>query len=91
MWQPPESWHVTVVDDLRVRSEPRTSADSIKYEPLLPKTTELTVIEGPLPADGYPWYLVELEPGVLDGGITRGWVAGASREGKPWIMQKGID
>lgn len=82
---------VTLVDKLRVRSEPRVSDDSIKYEPLLPKGTMITVVGGPVVASGYSWYLVELEKVVLEGGITRGWVAGGDRDGTPWIMARGID
>ena len=49
---------LTVVDGLRVRSKPRVSDDSYKYEPLLPVGTALYVLDGPISASGYTWYEV---------------------------------
>ncbi len=75
---------VTVSEDLRVRSVPRVSEDSIKYEPLLPFGTELTVIGGPVSASGYTWYQVEPVSFKVDGpGL--GWVAMAGKDGEAWI------
>jgi serpin B len=76
---------VTVSDNLRVRSEPRVADDSIKYEPLLPLGTELTVLEGPVSGSGYTWYKVE--PVSFTGleGPGQGWVAMAGKDGEPWI------
>jgi len=37
---------ITVADRLRVRSLPRVSEDSIRYEPVLPLGTELRVVDG---------------------------------------------
>ena len=76
---------VTVSDNLRVRSEPRVADDSIKYEPLLPLGTELTVIDGPVIGSGYTWYKVE--PVSFTGleGPGHGWVAMAGKDGEPWI------
>ncbi len=88
---------VTVVDHLRVRSEPRVSDDSELYEPLLPVGTQLYVFDGPVNASGYRWFQVAsvsldfIAPGVCDGeqgacgGIYLGWVAAASRSGEPWL------
>ncbi len=76
---------VTVVDRLRVRSQPRVSDDSVKYEPLLPAGTQLTVIEGPVEASGYAWYHVAPVAVTLTGGVADGWVAMADRDGTPWI------
>lgn len=76
---------VTVSDRVRVRSEPRVSADSIKYEPVLPLGTELTVLDGPVSASGYTWY--QVAPVSFDGleGPGYGWVALAGTDGEPWI------
>ena len=75
----------TVSDNLRVRSEPRVADDSIKYEPLLPLGTELTVLDGPVSGSGYTWYKVE--PVSFTGleGPGQGWVAMAAKDGEPWI------
>jgi hypothetical protein len=76
---------VTVSDRLRVRSEPRVSDDSIKYEPLLPLGTELTVLDGPVSASGYTWYKVAPVSFVGLDGPGYGWVASAGTDGEPWI------
>jgi hypothetical protein len=87
---------VTVTDRLRVRSAPRVSDDSIKYEPLLPLGTFLYAFNGPVNESGYNWYEVALfsleltSPGPCDaapgpcGGIYTGWVA-RSGDGELWI------
>ena len=73
---------MTVVDSLRVRSEPRISEDSYKEKPLLPLDTPLFVLDGPVSASGYDWYqVVPLTSQYL----PQGWVASASRDGEPWI------
>jgi hypothetical protein len=76
---------VTVSDRLRVRSEPRVSDDSIRYEPVLPLGTELTVLDGPVSGSGYVWYKVA--PVSFDGleGPGYGWVALFGTDGEPWI------
>ncbi len=76
---------VTVSDRLVVRSEPRVSADSVQYEPLLPTGTELLVLDGPVEASGYTWYRVAPRSVTLDGGVSDGWVAMAARDGTPWV------
>jgi len=76
---------VTVSDRLRVRSQPRVSDDSIKYEPVLPLGTKLQVVGGPVEASGYTWYEVEPVSLTLAGGAQRGWVAMADHDGTPWI------
>jgi len=87
----PGCWMVSLVDYLRVRSEPRVSDDSVMYEPLLPKGTNFSIRSGPVLDSGYCWYRVELATGLLDGGITHGWVAQGSRVGLPWIKNVPID
>ena len=72
----------TLVDDLRVRSEPRISDDFIKYEPLLPKGTTFEIVRGPVIASGYSWYLVKLAPGALRDGITQGGSRRATATGR---------
>ncbi len=61
------------------------------YEPLLPKGTNFSIMSGPVVDSGYCWYRVELATGLLDGGITHGWVAQGSRTGLPWIKNVPID
>ncbi len=88
---PPTSWMITLVDNLRARSEPRISDDSTKFEPLLPKGTTFEIVRGPVEASGYSWYLVKLAPGLLRDGITQAWLAEGDREGTPWIKNIPID
>jgi len=73
---------VTVVDGVRVRSQPRISADSIKYEPVLPLGTPLYVLNGPVSASDYTWY--EVVP-LTSRTLRSGWVANASRSGEAWL------
>ena len=76
---------VTVADGVRVRSQPRVSDDSFKYEPLLPLGTPLYVLNGPVAASDYTWYeVVPLASRTLHGG----WVPTASRSGEPWLAAK---
>jgi hypothetical protein len=81
---------VTVSDRLRVRSEPRVSDDSLKYEPLLPLGTELTVLDGPVEASGYVWYQVRPVSFLGLEGPGYGWVAMAGKDGEPWIWPSGV-
>ena len=76
---------LTVVDGVRVRSEPRVSDDSDKYEPLLPLGTPLYVLDGPVAASGYIWY--EVVP-LMSPLLPHGWVATAGRSGEPWLATK---
>jgi serine protease inhibitor len=85
----PGSLAVTVSDRLRVRSQPRVSDDSTRYEPLLPTGTELLVIEGPVRGSGYEWYRVAPVSLTLSGGATEGWVAAGDHDGTPWVAAAG--
>jgi len=76
-----DSFAVTLVDQLRVRSQPTVAESSEKLEPLLPAGVRLFVIEESVAADGYAWYHVL----PADPGYPSGWVAAASRDGEPWI------
>jgi hypothetical protein len=73
---------VTLVDGLRVRSKPSVSDDSIKFQRLLPLGTRLYVLDGPVSASGYSWFEVASLASRAD---PRGWVAGADRDGEPWL------
>ena len=84
-------WAVTIVDTLRVRSEPNVGDESLKYEPLLGLGTEIQFVGGPAAGSGYWWYEISLAPGVLRGGVTRGWIPAGNRDGTPWIQCMGID
>lgn len=75
----------TVSPDVRVRSKPRVSSDSVRYEPLLAKGTVLSLVEGPVAGSGYWWYKVELLDKTLRGGRTTGWVPAGDHDGTPWI------
>jgi hypothetical protein len=50
---------------------------------LLPRGTRLFVLEGPVQASGYDWYLVSAI--TLTKGPPEGWVAKGSRDGVPWL------
>ena len=76
---------VTVSDRLRVRSQPRVSDDSIRYEPLLPLGTELFVLDGPASGSGYTWYKVRPVSFIGLDPPGEGWVAMAGKDGEPWI------
>jgi hypothetical protein len=85
---------VTIVDTLRVRSQPHVGDESIKYDPLLRKGTEVEFPDVPLErgeaGSGYWWYEITVAPGVLRG-HTRGWIAAGDRDGTPWIQCLRID
>ena len=70
-----------VAGGLRVRTAPTVDdARSAKFEPLLAAGAQLRVVDGPVFADAYEWYLVE----VL-GSPQRGWVSSADHDGTPWV------
>jgi hypothetical protein len=89
----------TLADDgLRVRSQPRISDDSERYDPLLPLGTRLYVLDGPVSASGYTWYqVVPLNSAAPDldfrgsGALPSGWVSSAGRDGEPWIAVDAFD
>ena len=86
-----DSFARVVTSDLRVRSKPGVSDDSAKFEPLLQDGTYAFVLEGPVAASGYYWYLVlpfrrdrdAIEPPF-------GWVAAADKDGSPWLAAQPI-
>jgi hypothetical protein len=82
---------VVVDGGVRVRSRPSVDAESIKYEPLLRRGDAVFIVDGPVRADGYDWYMVQSLPGGteldVDGGPF-GWVAAASRDGEAWVEDR---
>jgi hypothetical protein len=64
--------------------------DSIPAEPQL-----VFLVDGPVTADGYEWYLVKPFTLNLCHDVCTeppfGWVAAASRDGEPWIMPHTLD
>ena len=70
-----------VVTGLRVRTAPTVdNAISVKLNPLLGPGVRLEVIDGPVNADDYDWYLIQ-----AIGLPHRGWVAAADHDGAAWI------
>jgi hypothetical protein len=78
----------TIVDGLRVRSQPRIGNDSFKFEPLLPLGAKMYVLDGPVVASGYPWY--EVAP-LTSKTFPSGWVASTDRDGARWIESASFD
>lgn len=81
----PGALAITVTDDLRVRSQPRVAEESLKFAPLLPKGTRLSVIGGPVEGSGYSWIEVAPIGFALRGGVDSGWVAIADHDGAAWV------
>jgi hypothetical protein len=76
---------VVATDGLRVRSLPTVGDESARLVPLLAEGARFYVVDGPVTADGYVWYLIQPYGG--DERLPFGWVAGGSRDGEPWIRQ----
>ena len=73
-----------VVSGLRVRTAPTVDdSKSAKLEPLLSRGVQLQILEGPVNADDYDWYLVQ-----AIGWPHRGWVAAADHDGVAWIEDR---
>ncbi|MGH2357592.1 MAG: hypothetical protein ACRDGJ_06210 [Candidatus Limnocylindria bacterium] len=75
-----------LVTDLVVRSAPGVGADSEILEGRLTLGDTVYVIEGPVQASGYAWFLVA-EIAELREAPSLGWIAQASREGEPWVRR----
>ena len=83
---PPDTYARVVTNDLRVRSKPGVSEDSKKLEPLLQKGVRVVVLDGPVQASGYDWYLVQPTiPRATAVQYPFGWVAAAGKDGEPWL------
>jgi hypothetical protein len=89
---PPDTYARVVTDDLRVRSKPGVSEDSTKLEPLLQKGVRVVVLDGPVQASGYDWYLVQptITSDLQEETYPFGWVAAAGKDGEPWIQSKTV-
>ena len=61
------------------------NSKSVKLDPLLGVGTQLQIIEGPVTADDYDWYLVQ-----AIGLPHHGWVAAADHDGEPWIEDSAL-
>ncbi len=84
-----DSFALTVTDGLRMRTEPRVSSDSVKLEPLLWDGAFVFVVAGPVSASGYDWFLIhplgEVDLSTHPDPPALGWVAGAAKDGEPWL------
>ncbi len=82
----PDTIAEVVSGRLRIRSAPRVADDSIKHEPLLDVGDRLLVLDGPVVASDYEWYLVSAwRPGNLYASWPVGWVSRGDHDGSPWI------
>ena len=63
------------------------SDSSIKLSPLLDSGILAFVVDGPVSASGYDWYLIEplANPDEVSSSAPSGWVAGAAKTGEPWL------
>ena len=87
---PQGSFATVVTDDLRLRSEPGVGPNSAKLEPLLDHGVVAIVLDGPVPADGFDWYLVDPHPTTDttdEAEVPTGWVAAAGQDGEPWLAR----
>jgi hypothetical protein len=78
----PDTLAVVVTNDLVMKSEAGTGKKSYGYKPWLQRGDQLYVLRGPVRASGYMWY--EVMP-VSVRYEDSGWVAAASKTGKPWV------
>ena len=94
----PTGLAMVVTTDLVVRSAPEISDTSTIYPDSLDAPMLVYVVDGPVAANGYDWYLVKpfhvdyLPHGdelVIDPLI--GWVAASGRDGEVWIEPARID
>lgn len=61
-----------------IRTLPETGPNSALFKTRLYPGQRVLVLEGPVEADGYPWYRIRL-------GVIEGWVAAADHDGTPWL------
>jgi hypothetical protein len=90
---PPDTIVQVTATDLVIRSAPGINAASDILAPRLSAPQLLYVASGPVPADGYQWYLVRMfwMDHLPHGPETGGWVAAGSRDGEPWIAATHLD
>jgi hypothetical protein len=85
----PDATAQVVTTDLVMRSAPGGGPESEVFPGTLDAPTLLYVLDGPVTADGYDWYLVR--PFLMEGNAAPpehwrlGWVAASSRDGEAWI------
>ena len=90
---PPDSVAAVITTDLVVRTKPGTRADSEILLPTLDAPQLLYVLDGPVAASGYKWYLtVPLFPDYLPHGEDppSGWVAAGGKDGEPWVAPSSV-
>jgi hypothetical protein len=90
---PPDTYARVVTNDLRVRSKPGVSDDSEKLEPLLQEKVLVLVLDGPVQASGFDWYLVQptVQSDTQEETYPFGWVAVAGKDGEPWLQADPFD
>jgi hypothetical protein len=86
-----DSFVMVSTDDLRVRTKPGVAASSVKLEPLLWRGAIAFVLDGPVAASGYQWYLIsplgEADLQQHADPPRLGWVAAAGKDGAPWLQK----
>ena len=82
----PGTYADVVTDDLVIRSEPGTSAESVIYPDRLNAPTSVYIADGPVVADGYDWYFVVAFD--ADGTVPAliGWSAAEGKDGEVWLQ-----
>jgi len=82
----PDEIAVIVTTNLAVRSAPGTGADSEIYVEGYDAGLAVFVIDGPVFANGYEWYLIDpVRPRFTLGEYPAGWVAAAGKDGEAWL------
>lgn len=82
----PDSLAQVATTDLVMRNAPEVSNASVIYPGRLTIGDRLYLVDGPVVADGYDWYLAEpILTQIGSEGLRFGWVAAADRTGEPWI------
>jgi anti-sigma factor RsiW len=78
---------VAMVTDGRlvIRTLPETGPNSALFKTRLYAGQRALVLEGPVDADGYPWYRIRV-------GDIEGWASAGDRDGTPWLsrVQSGL-
>ena len=76
-----------VTTDLVMRTGPAVSEQSVIYPGRLAPGDRLFLVDGPVRADGYDWFLADPYDvaTVPDKWLSFGWVAAADKNGEPWI------
>lgn len=86
----PDEIAAVVTTNLVVRSAPGTGSDSKINSLRLSAPASVYVVDGPVFAEGYEWYLVDpVANGIpeFNGFPEPGWMAAASKNGEAWLGQ----